>query len=173
MLMEADRVTIDDTKKISTFEGNVQMRQGTLFIEASKIVVIQDKKGNNQLTASGQLVQFRQKREGVNEYIEGFGERIEYDSLAEIANIFGQARIKREGDDVQGEHIIYNTKTGVFKVFGANNQNPEIPGISKKGRVTVIIQPKAAVNAPASGVLTSGALAPAAAPSTTHPQTKQ
>ncbi len=171
--MEADRVTIDDANQTSTFEGSVQMRQGTLLIEGGKIVVKQDKKGYSQVIATGQLAHFRQKREGVNEYAEGFGERIEYDSLAEIANIYGQARVKREGDDVQGEHIIYNTKTGVFKVFGANNQKPESPASSKKGRVTITIQPKAVVNAPASGVPASSVLAPAAAPSTTHPQTKQ
>lgn len=139
MLMEADRVTVDDAKQTSTFEGSVQMRQGTLLIEASKIVVKQDKQGYSQVTATGKLAQFRQKREGVNEYAEGYGERIEYDSLAETANIFGQARVKREGDDVQGEHIIYNTKNGVFQVFGTNTNNPVTP---EKGRVTVTIQPK-------------------------------
>jgi len=137
--MEADRVTVDDANQTSTFEGGVQMRQGTLLIEATKIVVKQDKQGYSQVTATGQLAHFRQKREGINEFAEGYGERIEYDSLAETANIFGQARVKREGDDVQGEHIIYNTKNGVFQVFGSNINNPATP---EKGRVTITIQPK-------------------------------
>jgi lipopolysaccharide export system protein LptA len=137
--IEGDRVTVDDTKQSSTFDGNVQMRQGTLFIEATKIVVIQDRKGYSQMTATGQPAHFRQKREGVNEYAEGFGERIEYDSYAETANFYGQARVKREGDDVRGEHIVYSTKTGVFQVFGSNDTNPDTP---KKGRVTIVIQPK-------------------------------
>ena len=64
--IEADRVMVDDAKQISTFDGNVQMRQGTLFIEASKIVVTQDKKGFSQMTATGQLAHFRQKRDGVD-----------------------------------------------------------------------------------------------------------
>jgi lipopolysaccharide export system protein LptA len=139
LLMEADRVTVDDANQTSTFEGNVQMRQGTLLIEATKIVVKQDKQGYSQVTATGKLAHFRQKREGINEFAEGFGERIEYDSIAETANIYGQARVKREGDDVQGEHIIYNTKNGVFQVFGSNTNNPETPD---KGRVTITIQPK-------------------------------
>ena len=145
LLMEADRVTVDDAKQTSTFEGSVQMRQGTLLIEASKIVVKQDKQGHSQVTATGQLAHFRQKREGVNEYAEGYGERIEYDSMAETANIFGQARVKREGDDAQGEHIIYNIKNGVFQVFGANINNSGTPD---KGRVTITIQPKNKANEP-------------------------
>lgn len=139
MHIEADRVTVDDSSQTSTFNGNVQMTQGTLLIEATKIIVIQDKKGYSQMTATGQLAHFRQKRDGVNEYAEGFGERIEYDSLAETANFYGQARVKREGDDVRGEHIIYNTKTGIFKVYGETGESSETP---KHGRVTIIIQPK-------------------------------
>ena len=36
LLMEADRVTVDDANQTSTFEGSVQMRQGSLLIEAGK-----------------------------------------------------------------------------------------------------------------------------------------
>lgn len=143
--MEADRVTVDDANQTSTFEGGVQMRQGTLLIEANKIVVKQDKQGYSQVTATGQLAHFRQKREGINEFAEGYGERIEYDSIAGTANIYGQARVKREGDDVQGEHIIYNTKNGVFQVFGTNINNPDKP---EKGRVTITIQPKSNAGEP-------------------------
>jgi len=137
--VDADHVTVDDANQVSTFEGNVQMRQGTLLIEGVKIVVTQDKKGYSKIVATGQLAHFRQKRDGVNQYSEGFGERIEYDNFIEIANIFGQARVKRDGDDVKGEHIIYNTKTGVFKVFGSSSQDPDTTG---QGRVQIIIQPK-------------------------------
>lgn len=144
MKMDADQVTVDDINQTSTFEGNVQMHQGTLLIEARKIVVTQDKSGFSQVNASGLPAHFRQKRDGLNEYAEGFGERIEYDSKMEIANIYGQARVKRNGDDVQGEHIIYNTKSGVFQVFGVDEKNP---GTSKPGRVTIVIQPKEAASA--------------------------
>jgi lipopolysaccharide export system protein LptA len=139
MQMEADRVVVDDRNQSSTFEGNVQMRQGTLLIEASKIVVVQEQAGASIMTATGQPAHFRQKRDGVNEYADGFGERIVYDSNAETANFFGQARVKREGDDVRGEHIIYSTKTGVFQVFGSEANNTDT---TKQGRVTIVIQPK-------------------------------
>ena len=117
--MEADRVTVDDSNQTSTFGGNVQMRQGSMLIEAGKIVITQDKQGYSQVTASGQPAHFRQKRDGTNEFADGYGERIVYDSYAEIAEFIGRARVQREGDDVRGEHIIYNTRTGIFQVFGA------------------------------------------------------
>lgn len=137
--MEADRVVVDDQNQTSTFEGNVQMHQGTLLIEANKIVIVQEKSGASLLTATGEPAHFRQKRDGVDEYADGFGERIVYDSTAETANLFGKARVKREGDDVRGEHIIYSTKTGVFQVFGSE---PDSAETGKPGRVTIVIQPK-------------------------------
>jgi lipopolysaccharide export system protein LptA len=143
--VDADHVTVDDANQVSTFDGNVQMRQGTLLIEGTKIVVTQDKKGYSKIVATGQLAHFRQKRDGVNQFSEGFGERIEYDNFIEIANIVGQARVKRDGDDVKGEHIIYNTKTGVFKVYGSSSQDPDTTG---QGRVQIIIQPKDQQNKP-------------------------
>lgn len=137
--IEADHVIVDDANQTSTFEGNVQIHQGTLLIEASKALIKQDTKGFSQVIATGQLVHLRQKRDNIDEFAEGYGERIEYDNQTEIANIYGQARIKREGDDVRGEHIVYNTQTGVFQVFGSANPTPDKPG---QGRVTIVIQPK-------------------------------
>ena len=145
MNMEADSVTVDDANKISTFEGNVQMRQGTMLIEAGKIVVTQDKDGYSKITASGTPAHFRQKRDGVNEYADGYGERIVYDTLAETAEFLGSARVQREGDDVRGEHIIYNTKTGTFQVFGDKTSTTDKTSKPGKGRVTIVIQPKEAV----------------------------
>jgi lipopolysaccharide export system protein LptA len=162
--MEADRVTVDDANQTSTFEGNVKMQQGTLSIEAGKIVAAQDKNGYSQITATGQPAHFRQKRDGVNEYADGFGERIVYDSFAETADFFGQARVKREGDDVRGEHIIYNTKTGVFQVFGATVKSTDAPN---QGRVTIVIQPKDQSNA-----TVPNAPAPPVKPSATPNATK-
>lgn len=153
--MEADRVTVDDPNQTSTFEGHVRLQQGTLLIEADKILLKQDDHGNSHITATGNPSHFKQKRDGVNEYAEGFGERIEYDSQAETANIYGKARVKREGDDVRGEHIIYSTKTGVFQVYGNNEKSPEK---TDQGRVTIVIQPRnktgdaAATNSPASSI---------------------
>lgn len=137
--MEADRVTVDDSNQTSTFEGNVQMRQGSILIEAGKIVITQDKQGYSQVTASGQPAHFRQKRDGTNEFADGYGERIVYNSYTEVAEFIGRARVQREGDDVRGEHIIYNTKTGIFQVFGTKASTPDKPN---KGRVTIVIQPK-------------------------------
>lgn len=137
--LEADRGRVDDAKQVSTFEGNVQLTQGTILIRGNKLVVMQDEDGFARGTVTGQLASFRQKREGYDEYVEGYAERIEYDSLSEIVNFYGQANMKREKDEVRGDHITYNSKTEIFQVIGAKGDRAKAEG---KDRVYMVIQPK-------------------------------
>src|SRR5262245_34015295 len=76
--IEADRLSLDDLKKESVFEGNVQLTQGSLLLRADRVVVRQDEQGFNFAFATGAPAYFRQKREGFDEFIEGFAQRLEY-----------------------------------------------------------------------------------------------
>jgi lipopolysaccharide export system protein LptA len=138
--LEADRVDLDDAKKEAVFVGAVTLTQGTLTIKADKIIVKQDAEGFQYGIAYGNPAHFRQKREGFDEYIEGFSERLEYDGKADKMQMFTNARIQRGGDDVRGDYISYNAVTEFFQVIGggksvATSSNPQ-------GRVHVVIQPK-------------------------------
>ena len=136
--LESDRVLVDDVRQMSVFEGKVRLTQGTILIQAEKILLTQDKQGFKHCTATGKLASFRQKHEGTDEYMEGYGERIEYDTRAETVDFYVQARVKRNQDDVKGEHIEYSTRTEVFQVFG----DPNLDNDPQKGRVHAVIQPK-------------------------------
>ncbi|OGS90498.1 MAG: lipopolysaccharide transport periplasmic protein LptA [Gallionellales bacterium GWA2_60_18] len=136
--LEADQVLIDDAQQVSTFTGNVQLVQGTMIIRGDRIVVTQDKEGFKHGTAYGNLASFRQKREGLDEYIEGYGERIDYDTRAETVDFHVRARVKRELDEVRGEHITYSAKTEIFQV----NSGPADSGNALPKRVRAVLQPK-------------------------------
>lgn len=138
MHLEADQVLIDDAQQISTFTGNVQISQGTMLIRGDKIVVVQDKEGYKHGTAYGHTASFRQKREGLDEYVEGYGERIEYDTRAETVDFYVQARVVRDLDDVRGEHITYSQKTDVFQVHSGDGA----PANAPPKRVRAVLQPK-------------------------------
>ena len=146
MHLDANKVNIDDANQISTFEGNVQFTQGTMSIHGDKIVVTQSADGFTHGTATGQPASFRQKREGSDEYAEGFGTRIEYDTKNETLDLYGQAYMKRGGDEVHGEHITYSSRTEIFQVNGASGKQMDTSGkyidAQGKERVRAIIQPK-------------------------------
>ena len=94
--IEADKVSLDDNQKVSVFEGNVVLTQGTTKIVANKITVRQDKQGNQTATALGKPATFRSKREGVEEYVDGSAERIEYDGRTDKVELFTNAWLKRK-----------------------------------------------------------------------------
>ncbi len=120
--LEADRVTLDDAKQMAVFSGNVVMTQGTLSVSCQQFVATQGKDGFEHGTATGAPAKFRQKRDGSDEYVEGSGERIEYDAATGVMDIYGQAHVRRGRDDARGDHIAYNAHDLSFKVSGASEQ---------------------------------------------------
>jgi lipopolysaccharide export system protein LptA len=145
--LEADRVDLDDAKKEAVFVGNVTLTQGTLTIKADKIIVKQDASGFQYGIAYGNPAHFRQKREGSDEYIEGFSERLEYDGKADKVQMFTNARIQHGGDEVRGDYISYDAVTEFFQVIGGGKS--AATGGNPQGRVRAVIQPKTKPGAPA------------------------
>ncbi len=137
MQVEADQVVMNEVEKTSIFTGNVEIRQGTLEIHGDKIAISQDKQGNKISNIYGLPASFKQKRDGLDEYVEGYGEHIVYDANMQILNLYGQARLKREQDFIRGEHINYNSQSEIFIV----DNGATTPGKTKQ-RVRAVLQPR-------------------------------
>ena len=148
--LEADRVNIDDAKKVSVFEGNVVLTQGTLVMRADRMIVREDAQGFNHGTAYGNPVTFRQKREGVDEYIEGEALRVEYDGRIERLQLFNRAQLRRGADEVRGSYISYDQPTEIFNAIGSHDDGS---GKAAPGRVRAVIQPKSKEKPPAGPAL--------------------
>ncbi len=138
--LEADRATVENATRTSVFTGNVVLTQGTLIIRAEKMVVKEDSSGFRHATAFGDPVSFRQKRDGRDEYIEGWSERMEYDGKADKVQLFKKARLKRGPDEVEGDYISYDAVSEFFQVTGNNEKTGT--QANPAGRVRVVIQPK-------------------------------
>jgi lipopolysaccharide export system protein LptA len=141
--IEADRVSVDDVKKLQIFQGNVQLIKGTLIIRAERIVISQDDDGYQRGVATGSgsaLASFRQKREGVDEYVEGEAERIEHDAKNEKTEFFLRARVKSGQDEVRGQYISYDARNEQYVVTSGPDGTRAKPG--SNDRVRAVIQPK-------------------------------
>ena len=151
MNVEADALKYDDLKQTSVFTGKVVVTKGTILIRGARIDVRQDAEGYQYgiVTAEpGKLAFYRQKRDGVDEFIEGEGETIEYDGKADRVKFIKRAEMRRIrggalGDEVVGSLITYDNTTDVFTVDGG----PTSPAIG--GRVRAVLTPKAGASAPA------------------------
>ena len=111
--------------------------------------VRQDKEGFQYGTTWGGPAHFRQKREGFDEFIEGWAERIEYDGRAESVQMFNRAQLKRGQDEVRGNYISYDSRSEFFQVTGAGS-----PAAESGGRVRAVIQPKSKDPPPAGAPVT-------------------
>ena len=148
---EADALRYDDARQTSIFTGNVIITKGTIVIRGAKVEVRQDAQGHQFGIVNGSPGFFRQKRDGVDEFIEGTAQRIEYDSQADTVRFVGDAVLKRFkgtqlNDETTGSVIVYNNTTDVFTVDGgvANRTvgNPT-------GRVRALLTPVPKEGAPA------------------------
>lgn len=144
--LEADTVTLDDIRKLSVYEGNVILGQGTMQLRADRVQVTQNKEGGLQsLQATGRPVSFRQKLDGSENYIEGFAQRIEYNGATSQLELIGQAQLRRGQDELRGSRISYNADTESYRVSGqADAQTPA-------GRVRAVIRPRPKTEQPAAG----------------------
>lgn len=142
--VEADSMTADDQKQITVWERNVIVTQGTMQIRADKVVVQQFSDGTQNATAWGRPVSYRQKREGADEYVEGYGERVEYFGKDEHVIFHDKARVRRGQDELRGNVISYNSATDFFEAKGGE--------ANAGGRVRGVFQPKPRDNSPAKTV---------------------
>lgn len=136
----ADTGTFNDAKQIATFIGNVVVTQGTLTIRGDKMVVTQGKDGFKHGTVWGKPATFREKREDVDEYVNGSALRIEYNDKTDVVELFDNAMVRRNKDEVRGSYISYNGNTDFYKVLGSGT--PGAAPATPEGRVHAVIQPK-------------------------------
>jgi lipopolysaccharide export system protein LptA len=166
MNAEADALRYDDLKQTSVFTGNVVITKGTILIRGARVDVVQDAEGYQQavvIAEPGKLAYYRSKRDGVDETIEGEGERIEYDGRADNVKFIRQAVMRRYvagklADESHGTLIRYENTTDVFTVDGSVQAKPTAANPS--GRVRAVLSPRN--QAPA--VAAPAVRAPAAAP---------
>ena len=153
--IEADSGRYDDLKQVGSFTGNVVVTKGSLTMRAAKIEVRQTPDGYQFGVATalpGQLATFSQKRDGVDETIQGEAQRIEYDGKADTVRFIDRAVVRRFrgatlADETAGSLITYDNTAEVFSVTGGPTAaTPANPG----GRVRATLAPREAPGAAAS-----------------------
>jgi lipopolysaccharide export system protein LptA len=155
MNVESDSLRYDDLQQTSVFTGKVVVTKGTIVIRGAKMVVKQDPEGYQFGTVTaeaGKQAYFRQKRDGVDEYIEGEAETIEYDGKADRVKFIGRAEMRRlrgasVNDETTGSVITYDNTNDQFTVEGGASAGgtPSNPG----GRVRATLAPRTGASAPA------------------------
>jgi lipopolysaccharide export system protein LptA len=143
----ADRLSADDAKKEAVYEGNVVVTQGTMRITSARIVVREDSEGYRTYIATGAPVTFRQKRDKVDDWIDGSAERAEFDDRNDLLKLFKGARLKSSQGELTGDFISYDRGKEFFQVTGAAPGTGATTG--SRVKATIIPQKKDADGKPA------------------------
>lgn len=145
--VEADQPgKIDLQNQFIVFNGNVVVTKGTMVIRAARIEVRESPDGYHSavaIGAQGKPALFRQKRDGVDETIEGEAERLEYDGKADTIRFVTNASVRRlrgttVADEISGNLVSYDSISEVFSVSGGAAATPSNPS----GRVRAVLTPR-------------------------------
>jgi lipopolysaccharide export system protein LptA len=142
--LEADNLKNDEAKKLTVVEGRVVLTKGTILLRANRLEVRNEAGDAQYLLATAkpnERVFFRQKREGLDEFMEGEAERIEYDSKLDVVRLVGRAVMRRLrgatlADEAVGHSIIFNNQTETLSINGA------APDAKSTDRVRMMLSPK-------------------------------
>jgi lipopolysaccharide export system protein LptA len=149
---EANAGECDDVKQVCVLAGDVLLVKGTMRMTGDRVEVRKDPEGYQYgivQAAPGQLATFRQRRDGsksgVEEYVEGYGERIEYDEKADTIKLITRARVRLlenglQRDELRGDSITYDQRNSKYYVSGGKSTDPA----AGDGRVRGTIGPRSA-----------------------------
>lgn len=134
--ISADSARIDENTGITHYKGSVEIRQGTLQINAESVDLYRSNGGIDRLVAKGRktAAHFRQKPAADQPWTDAWGNTLEYDVSKQNLTISGNGKVQQGKDRFSGERIIYNIDRSIVNAFG---------GKEGKGRVQMVIQPKA------------------------------
>jgi lipopolysaccharide export system protein LptA len=159
----ADRQgTVDLLKQVVVFTGNVVITKGSIVIKSDRVEVRETPDGYRAAVAFGSAARpatFRQKREGLDEYIDGQADRLEYDEKRDTVRFVNNAIVRRLrgaviGDELTGSLITYDNTTEVFSVSGGT---PSAAASSAgAGRVRAVLTPREGTPAAAEAASAAG-----------------
>jgi lipopolysaccharide export system protein LptA len=146
MSIEADQPgSVDLQRQVVIFNGNVVISQGTMQLRADRVELRERPDGYREAKAIGNAerpASFRQKRDGVDETVEGAAERIEFDARSDTLRFVGSAAVRRlrggvVADEITGSLITWDNTNELFNVTGGAT-SPSNPS----GRVRAVFAPR-------------------------------
>lgn len=144
-IIEADRGVFDELKQVNVVTGRATLTKGTLRITGERMELRTRPDGYRSAIVSAApdaLATFRQRRDptrpGIEEYIEGVAERIEWDERTESVRFVNRALWRRlengvVRDEISGQVIAYDAASSTYRVDGGERSD---------GRVRAVIAPR-------------------------------
>lgn len=133
----ADNLTVDQKNGIATYTGSVEIRQGSLIINADSIIIHTNTEGGvEKMIATGSPAKFKQQPEAEQGVVTAAAKQITYTPNNEHLLLIEDASVEQNGAVMSGPHIDYDLVKEVMKAEGNNNGEGQ--------RIEIVIPPKTA-----------------------------
>lgn len=133
--IEADKVYLSEQDGSAIYEGNVVIKQGSIYISAARLTVNNTSDKNKSIHAEGSKEDpalFQQAIDQNGNIISGSGESIKYDLATSILSIIGSGEIKRGADVITADSIKYLMESNVLQAKQEDSSE----------RVSITLHPK-------------------------------
>ena len=154
LTFDAGQLRIDGKRKVQVLSGGVEINRGTLVLKAALVELRETPTGQVAVAtgSSEQPATFRQKRDGVDETVEGQALRIDYDTVTQMVNFQKQAQVRLWrgevlADQISGETIVYDHGRDAFEILGGATAPAGAASAPGSGRVRGVVTPRPAVPA--------------------------
>lgn len=141
MFIDADTHEFDIRAGTTTFLGNVVLQQGSLKINANKVVYYgKFEKGQadsaKKIVATGNPARFEQTPKIDSPPVTAVANTLEYSASQETLFLIDNASLDQDGTSLSGNRIEYDVKKALVKAGGKTSAD------GKKERVRMVIPPK-------------------------------
>jgi lipopolysaccharide export system protein LptA len=150
--VSANSAERDERIGITTYTGNVEIKQGTLLIQADQVVIktIISKKNSveelHEIITSGQPSHFQQQLKVDGDLVDATANTILYRVADKKVDLIDNAILKQQGRIITGDKISYDVSaqrvTATSHAETAANTGEQATSEKTPGRVTVVIPAK-------------------------------
>lgn len=133
----ADNLTVDQKNGVATYTGSVEIRQGSLIINADSIIIHTNNDGGvEKMIATGSPAKFQQQPEVDQGTVTAAAKQITYTPNNEHLLLIENASVEQNGAVMSGPHIDYDLVKEVMKAESGSKGEGQ--------RIEIVIPPKSA-----------------------------
>jgi lipopolysaccharide export system protein LptA len=141
MLIEADKVELDEAKSTSVYIGNVQVDQGSMRLLADRVTVVhRPDRRVKTVVALGAPVKYKQLLDGDQGEVQAFALRMDFDSDKNELILIDEALLIQGADRISSNRIVYDRArsrmqaggTGRVKITIVPERNEDKPQAAPK-----------------------------------------
>lgn len=132
MYIESDELEVDDLRGISVYRGSVRFSQGSLQLQADKVVVTARQRRLQKVVAHGRPVRLQRQMDQGRGKMRAEAQTMEYRITDDSLILLGNAKLWQGGNEFSGDQIEYHLQDETIVARSDKTED---------GRVRIIIQP--------------------------------